>query len=206
MRGVQVRAINGVVENQESESASSYTGGGRSFLRQSCLAKTKTRHSLYSHGKNRHFGDSDCPASDAGRGEDMGAGVGADRGTGSAARAREPSAAPLFRRALALALNGMAAFTDIGMITRRRAGWPVRRVSMRSRITRQSPAYAPCDAFADVSAAAPAIASADTARRIRFITASFFFTQSVNAHRREGVLVILMERFEEVCVRFVLAR
>jgi hypothetical protein len=203
MRGVQVRAINGVVENQESEMASSYTGGGRNFLRQSCLAKTKTRHSLYSHGKNRHFGDSDCPASDAGRGDDMGAGVG---GTGSAARAREPSAAPLLRRASALALNGMAAFTDIGMITRRRAGWPVRRVSMRSRITRQSPAYAPCDAFADVSAAAPAIASADTARRIRFITASFFFTQSVNAHRREGVLVILMERFEEVCVRFVLAR
>jgi hypothetical protein len=205
MRGVQVRAINSVVENQESERASSYTGGGRNFLRQSCLAKTKTRHSLYSHGKNRHFGDSDCPASDAGRGEDMGAGVGADRGTGSAARARTVCRA-VIARASALALNGMAAFTDIGMITRRRAGWPVRRVSMRSRITRQSPAYAPCDAFADVSAAAPAIASADTARRIRFITASFFFTQSVNAHRREGVLVILMERFEEVCVRFVLAR
>jgi hypothetical protein len=111
MRGVQVRAINSVVENQESERASSYTGGGRNFLRQSCLAKTKTRHSLYSHGKNRHFGDSDCPASDAGRGEDMGAGVGADRGTGSAARAREPCAAPLLRRASALALNGMAAFT-----------------------------------------------------------------------------------------------
>jgi len=202
-----VRAhVENLDQSQKSESASNYTGGGRNFLRQSCLAKTKTRHSLYSHGKNRHFGDSDCPASDAGRGEDMGAGVGVDRGTGSAARAREPSAAPLFRRALALALNGMAAFTDIGMITRRRAGWPVRRVSMRSRITRQSPAYAPCDAFADVSAAAPAIASADTARRIRFITASFFFTQSVNAHRREAVLVILMERFEEVCVRFVLAR
>jgi len=95
------------------------------------------------------------------------------KGTGSSARAREPYAAP-FRRASALALIGMAAFTDIGMITRSRAGWPVRRVSMRSRITRQSPAYAPCDAFADVSAAAPAIASADTARRIRFITASFF--------------------------------
>jgi hypothetical protein len=104
----------------------------------------------------------------------MGTGVGADRGTGSAARAREPFAATLFRRASALALIGMAAFTVIGMITRRRAGWPVRRVSMCSRITRQSPAYAPCDAFADVSAAAPAIASADTARRIRFITASFF--------------------------------
>src|SRR5262245_33187690 len=104
----------------------------------------------------------------------MGTGVGADRGTGSAARARIPYAAPLFRRASVLALIGMAAFTDIGMITRRRAGWPVRRVSMRSRITRQSPAYAPYDAFADVGAAAPAIASADTARRIRFITASFF--------------------------------
>jgi len=106
----------------------------------------------------------------------MASGVDADRakGTGSSARAREPYAAPLFRRASALALIGMAAFTDIGMITRSRAGWPVRRVSMRSRITRQSPAYAPCDAFADVSAAAPAIASADTARRIRFITASFF--------------------------------
>jgi hypothetical protein len=106
----------------------------------------------------------------------MGTGVDADlgKGTGSAARARELYAATLFRRASALALIGMAAFTDIGMITRRRAGWPVRRVSMRSRITRQSPAYAPCDAFADVSATAPAIASADTARRIRFITASFF--------------------------------
>jgi hypothetical protein len=106
----------------------------------------------------------------------MGTGVDADlgKGTGSAARARELYAATLFRRASALPLIGMAAFTDIGMITRRRAGWPVRRVSMCSRITRQSPAYAPCDAFADVSAAAPAIASADTARRIRFITASFF--------------------------------
>lgn len=83
-----------------------------------------------------------------------------------------------------MVLIGMAATViDIGMITRRRA--PVRRVSMRSRITRQSPAYAPCDAFADVSAAAPAIASADTARRIRFITASFFFTESVNAHREK---------------------
>ena len=102
----------------------------------------------------------------------MGTGVDADRG--SAARAREPFAAPLLGWASALALIGMAAFTDIGMITRRRAGWPVRRVSMRSPITRQSPAYAPCDAFADVSAAAPAIARADTARRIRFITASFF--------------------------------
>jgi hypothetical protein len=134
------------------------------------------RHSLYSHGKNRHFGDPDCPASDAGRGEDMGTGVDADRGkgSGSAARARELYAATLFRRASALPLIGMAAFTDIGMITRRRAGWLVRRASMRSRITRQSPAYAPCDVFADVSAAAPAIASADTARRIRFITASFF--------------------------------
>src|SRR5262245_61598885 len=110
------------------------------------------RHSLYSHGKNRHFGDSDCPASDAGRGEDMGTGAGADRGTGSAAKARKPDAAPLFRRASALALIGIAA----AMITRRRAGWPVRRVSMRSRITRQSPAY---DAFADVSAPAPTIAS-----------------------------------------------
>ena len=127
-----------------------------------------SRHSLYSHGEIRHC-DPDCPASDAGRGEDMGA----DRGKDSdpAARARKPYAAPLFfGRASALALIGMAA----AMITRRRAGWPVRRVSMCSRITRQSPAYAPCDAFADVSAAAPAIASADTARRIRFITASFF--------------------------------
>src|SRR6478609_10450034 len=102
----------------------------------------------------------------------MGTGVDSDRGAGSAAKAREPCAALIFRRASALALIGMAAFTDI-VITRRRAGWPVRRVSMRSRVTRQSPAYAPCDAFADVSAAAPAIASADTARRIRFITASF---------------------------------
>jgi hypothetical protein len=118
----------------------------------------------------------------------MGTGVDADRGTGSAAKAREPRAAPLFRRASALALIGMAAFTDI-VITRRRAGWPVRRVSMRSRVTRQSPAYAPCDAFADVSAAPPAIASADTARRIRFITAFFFHAKSVNAHRRKAVLV-----------------
>ena len=99
----------------------------------------------------------------------MGTGVDADRGTGSAAKAREPGVALLFRRASALALVGMAAFTDI-VITRRRAGWPVRRVSVRSRITRQSPAYAPFVAFADGSAAAPAIASADTARRIRFIT------------------------------------
>ena len=68
-----------------------------------------------------------------------------------------------------MALIGMAAFTDI-VITRRRAGWPVRRVSVRSRITRQSPAYAPFVAFADVSVAPPAIASADTACRIRFIT------------------------------------
>jgi hypothetical protein len=108
----------------------------------------------------------------------MGTGVDADRGTGSAAKAREPCA---FRRASALALVGMAAFTDI-VITRRRAGWPVRRVSVRSRITRQSPAYAPFVAFADVSVAPPAIASADTACRIRFIT-------GVNAHRRDAVLV-----------------
>src|SRR5262245_44161491 len=148
------------------------------------------RHSLYSHGKNRHFGDSDCPASDAGRGGDIGTGAGADRGTGSAAKARKPDAAPLFRRASALALIGIAA----AMITRRRAGWPVRRVSMRSRITRQSPAY---DAFADVSAPAPTIASADTARRIRFITASFFHVG--NAHRREPVLVIYRNlRFPEL--------
>ena len=45
----------------------------------------------------------------------------------------------------------------------------------------------PYCAFADVSAAAPAIA--DTARRSRFITASFFHA-SVNAHRRKAVLVI----------------
>jgi hypothetical protein len=140
------------------------------------------RHSLYSHGKNRHFGDPDCSASDAGRGEDMGTGVGADRGTGSAAKARKPDAAPLFRRASALALIGMAA----AMITRRRAGWPVRRVSIRSRITRQSPAYAPCDGFADVSAPAPAIASADTARRIRFITASFFHVGCERPSARTG--------------------
>src|SRR5262249_36501671 len=128
--------------------------------------------------------------------------VDADRGkgSGSAAKAREPYAAPFFRRA-SLALLGMAATViDIGMITRRRAGWPVRRVSMRSRITRQSAAYAPCDAFADVIAAAPAIASADTARRIRFITASFFYVKSVNAHRREAVLVITGTlRFPELC-------
>ena len=99
----------------------------------------------------------------------MGTGVDADRGTGSAAKAREPGVALLFRRASALALVGMAAFTDI-VITRRRAGWPVRRVSVRSRITRQSPAYAPFVAFADVSVAPPTIASADTASRIRFIT------------------------------------
>lgn len=96
-------------------------------------------------------------------------GVDSDRGAGSAAKAREPCAALIFRRASALALVGMAAFTDI-VITRRRAGWPVRRVSVRSRITRQSPAYAPFVAFADVSVAPPAIASADTACRIRFIT------------------------------------
>ena len=101
----------------------------------------------------------------------MGIGVDADRGTGSAAKAREPGVALLFRRASALALVGMAAFTDI-VITRRRAGWPVRRVSVRSRITRQSPAYAPFVAFADVSVAPPTIASADTASRIRFITVS----------------------------------
>ena len=70
-----------------------------------------------------------------------------------------------------MAIVGMAAFTDI-VITRRRAGWPVRRVSVRSRITRQSPAYAPFVAFADVSVAPPTIASADTASRIRFITVS----------------------------------
>src|SRR6476660_1857820 len=99
----------------------------------------------------------------------MGTGVDSDRGTGSAAKAREPCAALIFRRALASALVGMAAFTDI-VITRRRAGWPVRRVSVRSRITRQSPAYTPFVAFADVSVAPPAIASADTACRIRFIT------------------------------------
>ena len=126
----------------------------------------------------------------------MGTGVGADRGTGSAAKARKPDAAPFFRRASALALIGMAA----AMITRRRAGWPVRSVSIRSRITRQSPAYAPCDGFADVSPAAPAIASADTARRIRFITASFFHVKSVNAHRRKAVLVITGTlRFPELC-------
>jgi hypothetical protein len=71
----------------------------------------------------------------------MGTGVDADRGTGSAAKAREPRAAPLFRRTSALALIGMAAFTDI-VITRRRAGCRVRRVSMRSRVTRQSPVRA----------------------------------------------------------------
>src|SRR5262249_61075302 len=100
----------------------------------------------------------------------MGTGVDADRGngTGSDARAREAYAAPLFRRASALALIGMAAFTDIGMITRRRAGWPVRRVSMRSRITRQSPAYAPCDAFAGVCARAPESAGARPPRRFLF--------------------------------------
>ena len=89
--------------------------------------------SIYSHGEYRHC-DPDCPASDAGRGEDMG---GADRGKGpeAAARARKPYAAPLFRWASALALIGMAA----AIITRRRAAWPVRRVSMRSRTTRQSP-------------------------------------------------------------------
>ena len=101
----------------------------------------------------------------------MGTGVDADRGTGSAAKAREPGVALLFRRASALALVGMADFTDI-VITRRRAGWPVRRVSVRSRITRQSPAYAPFVAFAEVSVAPPTIASADTASRIRFITVS----------------------------------
>ena len=126
----------------------------------------------------------------------MGTGVGADRRTGAAARASY--AAPLFKRAstLALALIGMAAF----MITRRRAGWPVRRVSMRSRITRQSPAYAPCDAFADVSAAAPAIASADTARKIRFITASFFSRnqcQRPSARSSSGYYRNL--RFPELC-------
>ena len=99
----------------------------------------------------------------------MGTGVDSDRGVGSAAKAREPCAALIFRRASGLALVGMAAFTDI-VITRRRAGWPVRRVSVRSRITRQSPAYAPFVAFADVSVVPPAIASADTACRIRFIT------------------------------------
>ena len=105
--------------------------------------------SIYSHGEYRHC-DPDCPASDAGRGEDMG---GADRGKGpeAAARARKPYAAPLFRWASALALIGMAA----AMITRRRAAWPVRRVSMRSRTTRQSPAYAPCDSFAVVSVLPP---------------------------------------------------
>ena len=58
--------------------------------------------SIYSHGEYRHC-DPDCPASDAGRGEDMG---GADRGKGpeAAARARKPYAAPLFRWASALAL------------------------------------------------------------------------------------------------------
>ena len=86
-------------------------------------------------------------------------------------RREKPGVALLFRRASALALVGMAAFTDI-VITRRRAGWPVRRVSVRSRITRQSPAYAPFVAFADVSVAPPTIASADTASRIRFITVS----------------------------------
>ena len=45
----------------------------------------------------------------------------------------------------------------------------------------------PYCAFADVSAAAPAIA--DTARRSRFIAASFFHA-SVNVHRRKAVLVI----------------
>jgi hypothetical protein len=55
----------------------------------------------------------------------------------------------------------------------------------------------PYCAFADVSAAAPAIA--DTARRSRFITASFF-TQSVNAHRRKAVLVYYRNlRFPELC-------
>src|SRR5262249_37215445 len=131
----------------------------------------------------------------------MGTGVDADRGngTGSDARAREAYAAPLFRRASALALIGMAAFTDIGMITRRRAGWPVRRVSMRSRITRQSPAYAPCDAFADVGAAAPAIASADTARRIRFITASFFHVGCQRPSTRTGSGYYRNLRFPELC-------
>jgi hypothetical protein len=48
----------------------------------------------------------------------------------------------------------------------------------------------PYCAFADVSAAAPAIASADTARRSRFIYNSSFFALKCNAHRREAVLVI----------------
>ena len=73
------------------------------------------------------------------------------KGPEAAARARKPYAAPLFRWASALALIGMAA----AMITRRRAAWPVRRVSMRSRTTRQSPAYAPCDSFAVVSVLPP---------------------------------------------------
>jgi hypothetical protein len=128
----------------------------------------------------------------------MGTGVDADRGTGSAAKAREPRPALLFRRASALALIGMAAFTDI-VITRRRAGWPVRRLSMRSRVTRQSPAYAPCDTFADGSAAAPAIANADTARRVRFITASFFHVtecQRPSARSGSGCGTL---RFPELC-------
>ena len=111
----------------------------------------------------------------------MGTGVDADRGTGSAAKAREPGVALLFRRASALALVGMAAFTDI-VITRRRAGWPVRRVSVRSRITRQSPAYAPFVAFADVSVC-------PTHNRERRHCQSNPFHNSVNAHRRDVVLL-----------------
>jgi hypothetical protein len=47
----------------------------------------------------------------------------------------------------------------------------------------------PYCAFADVSAAAPAIASADTARRIRFITASFFHVSIKRPSARSSLVI-----------------
>ena len=57
------------------------------------------RHSIYSHGEYRHC-DPNSSAVDAGRGELMGAvvGAGCGNGTGTAASARKPYAAPTFQQ------------------------------------------------------------------------------------------------------------
>ena len=57
----------------------------------------------------------------------------------------------------------------------------------------------PYCAFADVSAAAPAIASADTARRSRFITASFFHAKCQRPSAKSSSGYYRNLRFPELC-------
>jgi len=54
-------------------------------------------------------------------------------------------------------------------------------------------------AFADVSAVAPAIASADTARRSRFITASFFHAKCQRPSAKSSSGYYRNLRFPELC-------